>query len=197
MESMSLSAFATRMHVTPQAVSAAVRRRRLKRSIAHDASGRPFISDFAVASLEWQENRSRLAPLASPVGTSAPAPVPTSALEEVPPAAADPVASPSLVDAQTAAMIERARKFRMENDLREGLLLEVGQAARAAFEFARVLREAVLNVPARVSAELAAETDATRVHLRLERALREALEATASVLEAATPAPAAAGGDAA
>lgn len=92
--------------------------------------------------------------------------------------------SPTLVKAQTEAVIERGRKLRMENDLREGALVEVDQASREAFEFSRVLRENILNIPLRLSAELAAEPDATRVHLRLEAALREALEGTAARLEA-------------
>jgi hypothetical protein len=91
----------------------------------------------------------------------------------------------NLVDAQRIAMYERARKLRLENDEREGKLLDVSKASREAFEFARILREAVLNVPARLAAELAAESDATRLHIRLDRALREALETTASTLEKA------------
>jgi hypothetical protein len=91
----------------------------------------------------------------------------------------------SLVDAQIATMRERQRKLRLENDVREGSLVEVERASREAFEFARALRENVLNVPARLAAELAAETDSTRVHLRLDGALREALEATATALDGA------------
>jgi hypothetical protein len=90
---------------------------------------------------------------------------------------------PSLVAAQTQAMLERVRKLRMENNLREGTLVEVEQARREAFDFARSLRENVLNIPARLAAELAAETDTARVFARLEGALREALEATAAALE--------------
>lgn len=93
--------------------------------------------------------------------------------------------SPSLVAAQIEAVLERGRKLRMENDVREGLLLEAGPAGREAFEFARIVRETILNVVPRVAAELAAETDATRVHLLLERALREALASTAATLDAA------------
>jgi hypothetical protein len=105
------------------------------------------------------------------------------------PAASAPPEDPiprNLVDAQRIAMYERARKLRLENDEREGKLLDVSKASREAFEFARILREAVLNVPARLAAELAAESDATRLHIRLDRALREALETTAGTLERAT-----------
>jgi hypothetical protein len=100
--------------------------------------------------------------------------------------------SPSLVDAQIESHLERARKLRMENDLREGALVEAAVAAKAAFEFARTVRENVLNVPARLAAELAADMDASRVARRLEGALREALETTANAMDApAVPPPAA------
>jgi len=96
--------------------------------------------------------------------------------------------APTLVAAQTEAVLERGRKLRLENNLREGMLVEADQAAREAFEFARVIREAVLNIPARISAELAAETDGARVYSRLDAALRAALESTAATLEAAATA---------
>lgn len=97
--------------------------------------------------------------------------------------------SPSLVDAQIESHLERARKLRMENDLRAGTLVEATVAAKAAFEFARTVRENVLNVPARLAAELAADMDASRVARRLEAALREALETVANTVETqpATP----------
>lgn len=91
--------------------------------------------------------------------------------------------SMTLVEAQKETHIQRARMLRMENDLREGTLVEADQASRAAFEFARTLREAILNVPARISAELAAESDASRVHLRLDAALREALVSVVAILD--------------
>lgn len=93
--------------------------------------------------------------------------------------------NPTLVEAQTEAMLERGRKLRLENDLREGALVEADKAAREAFDFARTLRENILNIPGRLAAELAAERDAARVHHRLEDALREALESTATALDAA------------
>jgi hypothetical protein len=42
-----------------------------------------------------------------------------------------------------------------------------------------------LNIPARVAAELAAESDPGKVHMRLDAAIREALNATADALLAA------------
>ena len=90
----------------------------------------------------------------------------------------------TLVQAQTETQIQRGRMLRMEADLQEGALVKADQAARAAFEFSRTLREAILNVPPRIAAELAAESNAARVHVRLETALREALASVASILDA-------------
>jgi hypothetical protein len=64
-------------------------------------------------------------------------------------------------------------------------LVEVSRASKEAFESARIIREAMLNLPARLAGELAAETDATAVHLRLDAAIREALGAASVQLEVA------------
>lgn len=94
------------------------------------------------------------------------------------------ISAMTLVEAQRIATLERSRKLRMENDLREGSLVEIGKAARLAFEAQRTIRESLLNIPARLAAELAAETDAARVHIRLDGALREALMSAADGIAA-------------
>lgn len=95
-----------------------------------------------------------------------------------------PAKGVTLVEAQRLAMLERGRRLKLDNDLKEGLLIEAERASREAFEFARVLREAILNVPGRIAAELAGETDAARIHVLLETALRSALETTAATFDA-------------
>jgi hypothetical protein len=93
------------------------------------------------------------------------------------------ISAATLSEAQRLATIERARKLRLENNLREGSLVELSKVNREAFEAERIVREAILNLPARLSAELAGETDSGRVYLRLDAALREALNAAAHTLE--------------
>jgi hypothetical protein len=101
------------------------------------------------------------------------------------------------VEAQKAVMRERERMLRMQNDERAGQLIDVSRAEKLAYEFARTLRDNILNVPARIAAELAAESSATRVHLRLDGALREALESVGTVIAAGSDTtPAAEEGDA-
>jgi len=131
------------------------------------------------AQVELKELLAQLRRQVSSPGTAAETPgVPS---EDLPPQPS----SPTYVKAQTETMLERGRQLRMENDLRAGLLIEADKAATEAFDFARTLRENILNIPARLAAELAAESDAGIVHRRLEDALREALESTARTLDAA------------
>lgn len=67
---------------------------------------------------------------------------------------------------------ERAQ---LELDQFRGSLIPVDEARRLAFTAFRQLRDAVLNVPARLQDQLAAETDAFRVGQLLELELVQAL----------------------
>ncbi|MEY2892665.1 MAG: hypothetical protein RJA98_2573 [Pseudomonadota bacterium] len=72
---------------------------------------------------------------------------------------------------------ERIRKEREQLELNEllGLLINVDEAKRLAYTAFRQIRDAVLNVPARVQDQLAAETDAFRCGQLLEDQLNQAL----------------------
>jgi hypothetical protein len=94
----------------------------------------------------------------------------------------------TLVAAQRSATLERSRKLKIENDRAEGTLVRVVDATREAFESGRTIRKALMNIPARISAELAAEPDAGRVYSKLEAALREALVTLADELTTAVTA---------
>lgn len=50
------------------------------------------------------------------------------------------------------------------------------EVKKEAFELGRRLREAMVNIPDRVSYDFAAITDAAEIHLRLTQAINEALE---------------------
>ena len=188
----SLRQLARLIGVSEKAVRKALQGGVFKASVRRDADG-PVVVDVNLAVQEWERSGRRLRGSVRPpaIATSppiAPAPsIPESAGDA--PAGDDedlpvpPASDPTLVEAQRLTMLERGRKLRLENDLREGKLVEADDAMREAFEFARTVRENVLNVPARLAAELAADSDATHVQLRLEAALREALESTAGLLE--------------
>lgn len=188
----SLRRLARLLGVSDMAVRKAVKGGVFPSSIQRDGAGIAAI-DYSLAVEEWERSGRRLrggsrvapppVPAQTPLGAASSSTEPAEfddddPEDEDPPLPPD--APPSLVDAQREATQERARKLRLENNLREGQLVEAGAAAREAYEFARTLREAILNVPARVAAELAVETDASRVHIRLDAALREALQSTAT-----------------
>lgn len=63
----------------------------------------------------------------------------------------------------------------LELDRLRGKLIDVDEAKRLAFTSFRGIRDAVLNVPARVAAQCAAETDALRVEHIIEAELTSAL----------------------
>lgn len=91
----------------------------------------------------------------------------------------------SLTEASRLATMERHRALRIANDLREGRVVDVRAAKREAFESARIMREVLLNLPTRIAAELAAETDPAKVFARLDDEIRQALGDAADRLEAA------------
>lgn len=183
-----MRAFSREIGVSDKAVRKAIASGRLKESIGKDEKGRPVVTDVALAVIEWERNCSRPAKDLRADGADG---ADRSALESAP--AADRSASVAVfvpsatnAEAQRLATDERRRKLKMENDLRAGRLVEAEKAARQAFNAQRTIREAVLNLPARISAELAAETDPARVHIRLDAALREALMMAAdAILETA------------
>lgn len=73
----------------------------------------------------------------------------------------------------------RAELARLEFEERIGQLVEKQTVESSAFRLARLVRDAMLNIPARLAGILAAETDQRRVHDLLEQEIRQALEALA------------------
>ena len=65
---------------------------------------------------------------------------------------------------------------------RQGDLLERAEVEKAAADVARQTRDAVLGVPDRVAAILAAESDAAALHTRLTEELERALTALSTAI---------------
>lgn len=203
---VSLRQLARIIGVSDKAVRKAERAGVFGPAVRRDAAGVPGVVDLADAVSAWERSGRQLRgskpgrvvetspqPSVLPPASLPPASVDAAALDlemgddepELPPVVA---ASPSLVEAQRQTMLERHRRLKLDNDEREGSLIAIDKAMKANFEFARILRENVMNVPGRIGAQLAAESDAGRVHVLLEAALREALETTANAMDA-PPAP--------
>jgi len=120
------------------------------------------ITDVAAARLAWDANAAKVPPGPSVDGERQ-----------------------SLSEASRLATMERHRGLRIKNDLSEGRVVDVVIQKRAAFEDARIIRETLLNLSARLAAVLAAENDPAKVFAILDDAIRQALHDTADRLEAA------------
>lgn len=130
------------------------------------------------ADLEWAQNT-----LAArkPVAAKTPSP----AAEPVRPASAsvEPVAPPlstggtSLLQARTVNEVVKAQTNKVRLAQLKGDLVDRSQAIAHVFRLARTERDAWLNWPARISAEMAArlEVDAHELHVALESAVRDHL----------------------
>lgn len=179
-KSCSLRELARQRGVSDKVIRKAIASGRLKKSIGRDEKGKPFIADMELAIVELRENACRQ----TRTGGSAPESAPS---ESAAPAPGRVISAATLNDAQMLATLERARRDRLANDLKEGRIVEVEKATKVAFESERAIREAVLNVTPRLAAELAAETDPARVFIILDAALREALNIAAdTILEVAS-----------
>jgi hypothetical protein len=196
---MSLRQLARLIGVSDTAVRKAERAGVFGDAVRRDAAGEPGVVDVAGAIAAWERSGRQLRGSRAQDGSSQ-MPTPTHPAPAMPLVPIDPgtedepddepdvavaPTSPTVVQAQRMVLEERHRRLKLENDEREGSLVRVEDSMRQAFEFARVLRENIMNVPGRIAAELETEGDAARLHARLENALRDALDATANVIEAA------------
>ena len=130
------------------------------------------------ADLEWAQNT---------VAARKPAAAKTAspAAEPIRPASApvEPVAPPlsaggtSLLQARTVNEVVKAQTNKVRLAQLKGDLVDRSQAIAHVFRLARTERDAWLNWPARISAEMAAklEVDAHELHVALESAVRDHL----------------------
>lgn len=82
----------------------------------------------------------------------------------------------SFHDARTIAQQHKAALLKIELDEKAGRLVEAEQVKIAAFNKSRQVRDALLNIPDRISPILAAETDELRVAEILNQEIKAALE---------------------
>ena len=73
----------------------------------------------------------------------------------------------------------KAKLAELELEEKMGSLISAEKVKKDFFEIAALVRGALFNIPTMVSPELAAETNPRKVEARLEKAIREALEALA------------------
>ena len=86
------------------------------------------------------------------------------------------VGSPDYYTARAIREHYLARLARIEFDEKVGKLVSRDEVQVAAFTKARTVRDNLLNIPDRLAAVLAAETDVDKVHKILTEEIRKALE---------------------
>lgn len=84
--------------------------------------------------------------------------------------------------AKTEREIWRAKTAKLNYEKLSGLLIYASDVRQIAFETARLLRDQLLNIPARVSPIIAAERDTKKVNEILTKEIRQCLETIASDL---------------
>lgn len=85
-------------------------------------------------------------------------------------------------EAERLQAIAKAKLLDMDVRERAGQLVEVEKMKKRLFEANRRVRDLVMGVPVRISADLAAESDPAMVAIVLEKALVECLEGMSGVL---------------
>lgn len=83
----------------------------------------------------------------------------------------------SRTEAERIRAIAQARLYQLDVEDREGRLVDAEAVGRQWFEAGRRVRDQVLSLPARISADLAAEVDPVKVAILLEKELTQCLEA--------------------
>ena len=80
--------------------------------------------------------------------------------------------------AQARAERERynAKLARLKYEREKGTLVDAAEVKKAAFESARIVRDRLLMIPDRISAEIAAMSDARKIETLLENEIRSALK---------------------
>lgn len=89
-------------------------------------------------------------------------------------------AGPDLNQSKRIKAAYEARLAKLSFEEKSGKLVEVDGVRVEAFKIARTVRDSIMNIPERISAQLAAEVDPHKCYLMLSRELNEALEALTS-----------------
>lgn len=156
---MNMAEYARHRGVKTEAVRYAIKVGKLKNSLHYKReNGIPYI-DPAVADGEWVlEIRASRADAGIDSGSPGGGGAPT---------IADSRARKEAADAELA-------ELKLERE--KGRLVDAEEVKKTAFKVARAVRDQMLNIPDRVAAELAAETDVFKINKRLTDEIRKALE---------------------
>jgi len=82
-----------------------------------------------------------------------------------------------LLKTRIKSEVERARLLEIKAKVEAGKYVDADEVRVTAFNRARIARDALLSIPDRLAAVLAAETETARVHTIIAAEMRQALEA--------------------
>lgn len=160
---VNLSEYGRKRGVSTEAVRRAIQSGRIKNAVSRDAKGNPKI-DPAIADQEWEANTS------DNRGWNARENAKVTAEK-------DTQVSGTLNQSRAIKEAYLARLAKLEYEEKSGKLVPAADVKNEAFKVARVVRDNMLNIPDRISAELAATTDTVQIHKLLTDEIRKALEA--------------------
>jgi hypothetical protein len=108
-----------------------------------------------------------------------PQPVPAQMWKGTAPGTEDPTASkgPDLNTSKSVQALYAARTARLEYEQRAGKLVPVDAVKAEAFKTARTVRDAILNIPERLTPMLAAESEPAKIYALLVKEFTDALSA--------------------
>jgi hypothetical protein len=170
---MTITQYARHAGVYLQAVQYAVKAGRIKRQ----ADG---MIDSDTADADWQRNTLHTNARKAPRKKTGAAPQARERAAEDAAELASPdrlAGAPDFAKARAAREIYQARMTRLEFEKRNGNLISRAQVEVATANQFRILRDACLNIPNRIAAQIAAETDPVTVHELLEAEVTRVFEA--------------------
>ena len=171
------SEFARDLNVCKKAVQKAIAEGRI---VANKVNGIWKINS-AKARVEWLENTS---PTAAKKAKSKAIETLTKSLDIIEnlkaPASQKPEIKITINEAERRDKVAKAKLNELKLAEAMGELVRIDRVTKDAFECARATRNALLNIPARIGPELAAETDPFKVENLLTNALIKALEQLAT-----------------
>jgi hypothetical protein len=179
---LGIRAYAKRRGVTHAAVQKAIRTGRLSESISADERGQKRI-DAELADVEWEKNSDpgqRRDPGMQP-------PNPIAGQQHLFKDSAgngksvvQPGVAQAFLTARTSREYYGAQQAKMRYERDAGRLLEADAVHAEAFRVARGVRDALLAIPPRIAAALAAERKPRAIEERLREEITQALEKIAT-----------------
>lgn len=142
--------------------------------------GKPKI-DLEAAMAQWDANTEQAKRRTAPDKAPATAPqAPTTGTNPPTPPPKVPGASSTYADSRAIREAYLARIARLTYEERVGKMVESDRVKLEAFQAARLTRDTLLNLPNKISHELAAEVDPDKVHNLLTRAINGVLDELAA-----------------